>query len=113
MIRINLNNNISGDTFIRNLRERINNQPCENWAVDKDGDFTMIDINGQRAWFSVRNVENNNVVLGIVGQEMPKMSVKTYARYHACFMEFLLRLFDEDIVSCQITSKGELGTDFF
>lgn len=89
--------------LVSSIREKINADVINSWDIDSDGDFTHKSEQWKyKAWFHPY-IEVGRVVFAIWGRKRYNMSVEEYAAYHGKFVRMLLRHFDNQMTSIEVT----------
>jgi len=92
----------SPEQLLQRIRDAIDDGSITTWTYDRDGDFTQINY-PNKAWLRPTVIENR-IVINIIGHRETTLSKRTYAAYHADFMQMLLTLFDEHFVTIRATA---------
>lgn len=109
-IILRLNNKISSQNLVLDIRNKIDNGQIDTWLYDKDGDFThSADQWKNKAWMSPNIFESNPqfIVFGILGRKGTDLSMDEYSIYHGRFTEMLLKQYSQYIVKLEVTTPKD------
>lgn len=95
--------------LINKIKQAIDNNSIDTWAYDSEGDFTHnVDQWRYSAWMRP-HIESGRIIFAILCRKDKNLSMVEYAVYHGRFVEMLLRHFDKD---CQSIDVSPLGTSY-
>ena len=95
--------------LVRAINAELEHKSLDGWVRDRDGDFTRPDSPPEyRAWFRPKIAEDRVRFLVLAPNDR-RMSVRSYARAHASFIEFLLSHFDSKFTAASATALPITG----
>lgn len=94
------------------IQQSIEDLTVETWEKDADSDFTSTQSElKNRAWLRPR-VDENALVLRLVGPEKSKIDAELYGAFHAQFVQILLTHFSAQISAIAVTPKISKDDNF-
>lgn len=95
--------------LLASIKRAIDERRIETWSYDGDGDFTHSVVQWQgKAWLRPA-ASSGTLVLHIIGPKDVGINRTVYAIYHGRFVEMLLRHFDKQFKSVEISALAIAG----
>lgn len=104
---------VNPEKLFESIKAKINELVNPSWKIDSEGDlvYTGYSYNDE-AWLRPHFIVKN-LCFGIIGNKNKTMSKYTYALYHTEIANFILKHFDDDIISIRITPQKVENIDKF
>jgi len=101
--------------LLKEFKNAIKDGSISKWTYDKEGDFTLTsDLWRNHAWLRPK-IEAGRLALYILNPEAENISLKTYAIFHADFIESMLvqydSLFTESVVTAHPSGFDKVAND--
>lgn len=110
---ITINTKGKADLVAKRIINTMRSQIILDWIIDDEDDMTLSNIQWRnKSWMRIKKSRNNKqLYVAMIGSAANNITSPMYAVYHSKFIEMLLRYFDTEIETFEVSSALIVGVD--